>query len=89
MKIETKTTLIFTIHSDNPPHDVAIAFIKAAGKAYQSDVHTYSVPMAEGAIDQRTTEIRITDGDEDHLSVMADRIRQAMTMIGVLMSEAE
>jgi len=89
MKIETKTTLIFTITSENPPHTTAVEFIKAAAKRYQSEVEVASCPMPEGAFDIRQTEFRITDGDAAHLERLADGVRDAMRMIGVEMSEQE
>lgn len=89
MKIETRTTLIFEITSDNPPHDVAVSFIKAAAKAYKSEVHTFAKPMPEGCIDQRTTVIHITDDDQEYLRTLASSIANAMRLIGVDMSEEE
>lgn len=85
MRIETKTTLIFTITSDNPPHETAVEFIKAAAKIAGAECHKEPSAMSES----RTTEFRVTDGDANALRVFASDIRSAMDMIGVQMSEAE
>jgi hypothetical protein len=85
MRIETRTTLIFTITSDNPPHETAVDFIKAAAKIAGAECHKEPSAMSES----RTTEFRVTDGNADALRSFASDVRRAMDMIGVLMSEAE
>jgi len=89
MRIETKTTLIFTITSDNPPHTTAVDFIKSAAKQWNTECEHSALPMREGETHNRSTEFRLTDGDADNLSSFAHQIRGAMNLIGVAMSEAE
>lgn len=89
MRIETKTTLIFTITSDNPPHTTAVDFIKSAAKQWKAECHAAACPMKDGETESRSTEFRLTDGDANNLTYLASEIRGAMNLIGVAMSEAE
>lgn len=89
MKIETMTTLVFTITSDNPPHSTAVDFIKAAAKQAKAEFTHGSCPMENGAVDTRATEFKITNEDASYLRWLSGEIRGAMNMIGVLMSDEE
>jgi len=87
VKISTVTILTFTIPSANPPHNTAIELIEHAADLHDSEVRRKSLPMQDP--DERRTEFEITDGDAAHLSRLAADIREAMRLIGVVMSEPE
>lgn len=89
MKIETMNTLIFTIASDNALHTTAVDFIRLAAKQARTECTYAACPMEEGAVDQRSTEFRITDSDAPNLRWLSGEIRAAMNLIGVLMSDEE
>lgn len=85
MRIETQTKLVFTITSQNPPHDLAVKYIEAAAGRFSTSERS-SLPMDQNGVDWRSTQFKITHEDPAYLRNLADAIREAMTLIGVEMS---
>lgn len=82
MQIHTRHTLCFRISCENPPHDTAIAFVKHACLRTQTPCRVTAMAMPEGAVDHRSSEVRI-DGDFEYLSRLSDDLREALTLLGI------
>lgn len=82
MKIQTVHTLCFRISCENPPHNTAVDLIKLACARTQTDCAVLSLPMQEGGVDYRSSEIRIT-GDLEYLERLSGHIGDALSLIGV------
>lgn len=83
MRITTKHTLRFTISSSNPPHDAAVAFIRAACARAATPCLIASVPMPEGALDSRSSEVTIESEDLSYLNQLSHDLATCMLLIGV------